>query len=207
VAEYIELIQSYRGEGDVLAFLTPAFMQYMVASSWQKMYRRITHWFAQGFIYHLSRVEENALRAAVEPNVTAWRNDSRLSTKLITKEEYNSTFPSLFSACQSMQSMPWPSEPERSMERSGLYNTATCFEFHQLLVSTLVDYGKALEKLADAHTTYLDQQNEQNLAKMEEYLTNIWQYGQVLWAITYSWILEDHLRVVRKSGWLPLPVN
>jgi hypothetical protein len=106
-----------------------------------------------------------------------------------------------------MQSMPWPSEPERSMERSGLYNTATCFEFHQLLVSTLVDYGKALEKLADAHTTYLDQQNEQNLAKMEEYLTNIWQYGQVLWAITYSWILEDHLRVVRKSGWLPLPVN
>ncbi|KIM72908.1 hypothetical protein PILCRDRAFT_736132 [Piloderma croceum F 1598] len=162
---------------------------------------------AQGFIYHLSRVEENALRAAVEPNVTAWRNDSQLSTKLITKEEYSSTFPSLFSACQSMQSMLWPSEPKLSMERSGLYNTATCFEFHQLLVSTLVNYGKALEKLAGAHTTYSKQQNEQNLAKMAEYAKNVWEYGQVLWAIAYSRILEDHLGVLRKSGWLPLPVN
>lgn len=207
MAEYIELVRSYRDEDDVLALLTPVFMQYMVGSSCEKMHRRITHWSAQGFIYHLSRVEENALRAAVEPNVTAWRNDSRLSTKLITKEEYSSTFPSLFSACQSMQSMLWPSEPKLSTERSGLYNTATCFEFHQLLVSTLVDYGKALEDLAGARTTYLKQKNEQNLEKMAEYAQNVWEYGQVLWVIAYSRILEDHLGVLRKSGWLPLPVN
>jgi len=207
VAKYIELVQSHGGEHDVMALLTPAFMQYMVGSSWQKMHRRITHWSAQGFIYHLSRVEENALRAAVEPTVTAWRSDSHLSTMFITNEEYSSTFPSLFSACQSMQSMPWPSEPEQSKERSGLYNTATCFEFHQLLVSTLVDYGKALEKLADAHTAYLQQQNELNLATMETYVTDIWEYGLVLWAIAYSRILEDHLGVLHKFGWLPLPAN
>ena len=207
MAKYIELVQSHSSEHDVMALLTPAFMQYMVGSSWQKMYRRITHWSAQGFIYHLSKVEENALRAAVEPTVTALRNDSQLSTKFITIEEYSSTFPSLFSACQSMQSMPWPSEPEQSKERSGLYNKATCFEFHRLLVSTLVDYGMALEKLADVHETYSKQRDEENLAKMETYVTDIWKHGLVLWAIAYSRILEDHLDVLRKLGWLPLPVN
>ena len=207
MAEYIGLVQSCGDENDVMALLTPMFVQYMVASSWRKMHRRISQWSAQGFIYHLSRVKENALRAAIEPTVAAWRNDSRLSNRLITMEGYNPTFPSLLSACQNMQSMPWPSEPGQSKERSGLYNTATCFEFHQLLVSTLVDYGKALDQLDDAHTTYSNQPNGQNLAEMEKHIKKIWEYGELLWAIAYSRILEDHLGVLRKMGWLSLPVN
>jgi hypothetical protein len=152
-------------------------------------------------------VKENELQAAVEPTVSAWRNDSPLSDRLIQMGGYHLTFPSFLIACQNMQSMPWPSEPELLKERSGLYNRATCFEFHRLLLSTLINYGKAHDELAGAHTNYTEKPNERNLVEMARHAKRIWEYGRLLWVIAYSRILEDHLGVLRAKGWLPLPVN
>jgi hypothetical protein len=60
VTHYMQLVRSCDNDL-VTTTLMPLFMQYMVASSWQKMHRRISVWSAQGFIYHLGRVDERAL--------------------------------------------------------------------------------------------------------------------------------------------------
>jgi hypothetical protein len=61
----------------------PIFTQYLVARSWEKMERRIRHWSSQGFLSDLVKVDENALRAAVEPATSLSRNDTTLSSKLL----------------------------------------------------------------------------------------------------------------------------
>src|SRR5882724_8912300 len=79
VAHYIELVQSSDVAANMKALLMCMFMQYIVAMSWKKMRRRISHWFAQGFIYYLGKVDGNALRAVVQPTVINLRNDRQLS--------------------------------------------------------------------------------------------------------------------------------
>jgi len=133
------------------------------------MRRRIHHWSSQGFIYYLGQVNEITLRDAA-PAVTALRNDVSLSTKLIEMDLDNifqdvvtntSTgmplaITSLLNACQDMQGMPRREEPEEDDEVSCLYNRTTCFEFHRLLVFTLLSFGKALDGYADAYGKYFE---------------------------------------------------
>ena len=51
------------------------------------MRRRISHWAAQGFLYHLGRVEESRLRAVVPQTASSLRNDSNLSDGLLEMED------------------------------------------------------------------------------------------------------------------------
>ena len=82
---------------------------------------------------------------------------------------------------------------------SGLYDKTTCFEFHQLLVSTLFSFGKVLEGYADAHGKCFE-----DLVDRAE---QVYTCGTLLWLIGYSQILHNHLEVLRKKGWLHLPTN
>ena len=87
---------------------------------------------------------------------------------------------------------------------SALYNKATCFEFHQLLVATLISYGKALDNFAAALTDHQKQPDLQNLV----HRTNeIWTCTSLLWSIAYSRILENHLEILHQNGWLAAPTN
>jgi hypothetical protein len=98
--------------------------------------------------------------------------------------------PWLLSACRKMLLMPRPDRKEQSKEWSGLYSRDTCFEFHQLLVSTLLNYGKALDSLGAAHGAHLKKPNEQEpVQKMVDSAKQIWEHGRLLWAIAYSRIL------------------
>jgi len=107
--------------------------------------------------------------------------------------------PSLLTACRDMEMMPRREGLEKKDEESGLYNKTTCFEFHQLLVSTLLSFGKALEGYADARgkrfEDLVDRAEEVNIC------------GTILWSIGYSRILHSHLKVLCREGWLRLPMN
>ena len=207
ISHYMQLVRSCDADL-VMTTLMPMFMQYMVAISWRKMRRRISVWAAQGFIYHLGQVDERALRAVVPSTVTNLQNDSLLSDRLIEMEGEHIIPSALLSACRKMLLMPRPDRKEQSKEWSGLYSRDTCFEFHQLLVSTLLNYGKALDSLGAAHGAHLKKPNEQEpVQKMVDSAKQIWEHGRLLWAIAYSRILEDHLSVLRRQGWLPLPQN
>jgi hypothetical protein len=201
----MELVQNC-DDDLVKTTLMPMFMQYMVATSWRKMRRRISTWSAQGFIYHLGQVEEEALRAVVPSTGTDLQNDTWLSGILLAE---NYSIPStLLSACRKMRSMPRPERQEQSKERSGLYSRDTCFEFHHLLVSTLLAYGKALDELNNAHRNHLKAPTKpEPVQVMVDFAKQIWHHGGLLWCIAHSRILENHLHVLRRLGWLPLPHN
>ncbi|KIM82125.1 hypothetical protein PILCRDRAFT_7990 [Piloderma croceum F 1598] len=174
------------------------------------MHRRIRHWSSQGFIYYLSIVDETALRAAVKP-AAPLRNDTLLSAELIAMDLKNllrdpatntitgtpSATTSLLTACRDMQNMPMQAQWAEPGEQSGLYNRATCFEFHQLLVSTLLRFGKALDGYAAAKSF------EDLLQSAKE----VNRSGTLLWYIGYLRILENHLKVLHTNKLLNLPVN
>jgi hypothetical protein len=85
-----------------------------------------------------------------------------------------------------------------------LYNKATCFEFHQLLVATLLSYGKALDKFMKALRSHRKKPNLQAVAHETDKVRTC---TSLLWSIAYSRILENHLELLRKNGRLEVPVN
>ena len=177
------------------------------------------HWSSRGFLSDLVMVKENALRAVVEPAVTFSRNDTALSSKLLSMEDITSimkncpntsmhpTITSSLTACRNMWSYPRPERQVQSEDRSGLYSRDTCFEFHQFLISTLLSYKTGLKKLKKAYGKYWDQPDVQNLQKMVDCAKVVWNCGSLLWKIAYSQILGNHLSVLHRRGWLRLPVK
>jgi hypothetical protein len=81
------------------------------------------------------------------------------------------------------------------------YNAQTCFEFHQLLVATLLGYGKSLEAFATAMTT-ADKSAIQNREKLARQFL---QFSRLLWRIAYSRILTQHLAMLEAASVLRLP--
>jgi len=140
-------------------------------------------------------------------------HDASLSTKLIEMDRDNifqdvvtntSTgmplaITSLLNACRDMQGMLRREEPEEDDEVSCLYNRTTCFEFHRLLVFTLLSFGKALDGYADAYGKCFE-----DLLKHAE---EVYIWGTLLWTIGYSRILENHLNALHKKRLLQLPAN
>lgn len=209
MADYIETVRENKRDPQITSRMMPQFILYLVTRSWKKMHRRIRHWSSQGFIYYLSKVDETALRAAVEP-AAPLRNDTLLSAELIAMDRKNTLHDpatntitgmplattSLLTACRDMQNMPTRARREPG-EQSGLYNRATCFEFHQLLVSTLLRFGKALDGYASAKS-------------FEDLLKSAKEVNRcvtLLWFIGYSQILENHLKVLHTKKLLQLPMN
>jgi hypothetical protein len=93
--------------------------------------------------------------------------------------------------------MPTRARRAQPGEQSGLYNRATCFEFHQLLVSTLLRFGKALDGYAAA----------KSFEDLVQRAKEVNRSGTLLWYIGYSRILENHLKVLHTNKLLNLPVN
>jgi hypothetical protein len=217
--DYICAVGKKKCRSQIVTHYMPMFMQYLVTRSWKKMRRRINHWSSQGFIYRLGRVDEIALRAAVWPAGSPLRNDVALSSRLILMDNNNtlqdvimamcpradmhSTLTSLLTACQDMQTR----DGQAQSGVSGLYNRATCFEFHQLLVSTLICFGKALDTYVHAYTRHQEMPDPQSTAELVNCAKVVEACGYLLWLIAYSRILEDHLKILHQNRWLALPVN
>ena len=133
VAHYIDFVLANKRNPDVMSHHLPHFTEYLLTRSWKKMRRRIHHWSSQGFIYQLSRVDETALRAAVEPAVSPLRNDIPLAIKLVSLDsddlirnviKYKRTdqplmFSFLLTACQKMQARLRSDRQDQSGERLG----------------------------------------------------------------------------------------
>jgi hypothetical protein len=184
------------------------------------MRRRISHWAAQGFIYHLGKVEESRLRAVVPQTASSSRDDLSLCANLLEMEgkasiqnvimklcpvtSVRSPLTSLLSACRTMQMLPRQGGRASLRGVSALYNKATCFEFHQLLVATLLSYGKAL----DEYETALNQHRKiPDFPNVLDKTMKIWTCASLLWSIAYSRILENHLKILGQNGWLAAPIN
>jgi hypothetical protein len=82
----------------------------------------------------------------------------------------------------------------------GAYNKETCFEFHQLLVATLLAYGKALEELCDIKPS-------KAMPDFQKRLQQVWICGLLLWRIVNSKMIGHHLYILHEGNWLQEPTN
>ena len=208
----MDFVRIHKDNPLIMTTKLPDFTIYLMTRSWRKMHRRIHHWSSQGFIYYLSKVDETALRDAA-PATSPLRNDFPLSVKLMSMDRKNDiqkfvtttstgmplAITSLLTACQDMEMMPRQEGLDDEDEVSGLYNKTTCVEFHQLLVSTLLSFGKVLEAYADACGKPFED--------LVHRAAEVYACSTLLWFIGYSRMLRNHLKLLHKNGWLHLPAN
>ena len=220
-----EYLRSYSGAltDDARSDLFHHCTKYMVASCWYKMRRRIIHWSSQVYIFELAKLEEAQIRAAFESNHgvvgSTQRQDSALGKLLVGVYEdgligrimnahpdeaaRNLMLPHLVAAFK---------EVSRTKDRTP-YNERTCFEFHQLLIATLVGYGKASKELEKA---YRDAESARSMpgkedkankkrAMLAQCATDFWEFAHLLWRIAYSRMLHEHLAVLEAQTELHLP--
>ena len=148
------------------------FSPYMVTQCWPKMCQWIVHQSSQGFISNLGQITKEDIKdkfaffkssAATLPK----QNDSALGLLLISMAEDDQIepfimmpcgCPKLFSGLTNIlavfREILSPSAKESDRLARDVYNEDTCWEFHQLLLATLLSYGKVLILLEKSMTSF-----------------------------------------------------
>jgi hypothetical protein len=177
------------------------FSKYLVAQCWRKMHARINCWSSQGYIYALSRIGNRKLRKEVSINShrisaeSVDRNDRELAVTVTEMVENGQMkmlsqwsgcldgwdFTSLVTSFNRMNNV----QPH---EDDGVYDVATCFAFHQLLIVTLLAYGKALGALYKA-----SDKSQRNIGDLVTKCGPVWLCGGLLSKIASSRMLRQHL--------------
>jgi hypothetical protein len=175
------------------------------------MNRRIINWYSEGVIYSLGHVDAKLLTAAVNLSglkYSHWTDRDYELIKTIANgtnmiktyimdhcpvQEMVSELTNLTAVCKSLVQDP--------ASKAVLYDQDTSYEFHQLVVATLLSYGKALNALCAARKGGLkDIQIQVTLAE------RVWYCAGTLWRISYSGMLRHHLEVLNKKRWFTEPV-
>ena len=219
--DFIKLARVYKRSKSQWYFdLFNRFFPYLVTSSTQKMRWRISYWVAQGFIYSLGKVDESRLRDVVSATMPSLQNDSNLSDRLLEMEDETSIQDIIMKNCQVVSAWSLITSPLsgcRAMQMllrqegwaklhgvSSLYSKTTCFEFHQLLLATLLSYGKVLDGFVAALALHKSKPNFSDLIRWTD---EVWICTSLLWSIAYSWILDNYLAILSTNGWLRVPSN
>jgi hypothetical protein len=87
-------------------------------------------------------------------------------------------------------------------EGTGAYTEATCYEFHQLLVASLMAYANALGALSEAECNWQNHPGTEAMKMRESCAERVWQCTYLLWRIVYSQIFRQHLTLLARGAWL-----
>jgi hypothetical protein len=184
------------------------FHRYMVAVSWRKMHRRVTHDYsicALGFLTTLTPQNmQHIFKNFASRLKSSGRKDAGLASMLIDLDQQGelqrildvhlkayhaavepSSINSLVDAFQMVLSSP----PREGM---GAYNEQTCFPFHLLLVAIISGFKGSLVSLDKATTA----------ESRERYAQLVVQFGHILWRIAYSQMLAHHLELLEEGDFL-----
>jgi hypothetical protein len=122
------------------------------------MRQRVNQWSIKGFIL-LGSLDEEHMRRLFDPSLVkpSSRKDSALA--MILREpsllasvyrEYRRPHSSWAGKRTGFTHLPSAFGMGKSANPGPAYNTLTCFEFHQLLIGTLLGYNKTLNAFAHA---------------------------------------------------------
>ena len=168
------------------------------------MYLHIRPWTSKGYIYILGSIDEVQVLAAFKvPMRNTLRKDTGLATILQDKDllesvskEYHGTDGSVRDRTE------FHHLPSAFGGDMPAYNQLTCFEFHRLLVGTLLGYGKTLDAFAKAIES-----DTTSTAVRDMLAQKFFQYYHLLWWIVYSHMLAQHLKMLQVASCLPLPTD
>jgi len=112
--------------------------------------------------------------------------------------------PSLTHLVASFSNIVTPQQVVPSQHDNGRYDITTCTEFHQLLLATLLAYGKVLCVLPAA-ARRMANTGKSTMDDFAEKLDKVWRCGRLLWVIVSSRMFRHHL--VACQGDLSLPTH
>jgi hypothetical protein len=182
---------------------TAKFARHIFAVSWKKMLRRILHWKSQGYIFCLASIGDDQIKDRVAqflPTMTTPGSlDANLGTTLrdLPENVERAIMRHHPSASQARLTALRAAFREALETRRGtVYNRETSVEFHQLLIATLLAYGRSLKLL---HGTKGDVQ--------KVYAENVYHSARLLWGISKSKMLSYHLKALEGFLQPPTPLR
>jgi len=170
------------------------------------------HWFSYKVVQVLGRVTGKSLQElfdkAVQDRVFSLsiREDSMLGGLLIGNNLSSNVQDLLNRLCPFPDFIPDVSKlvtafnnartPKGLARTPGLgwYTKTTCFEFHKLLLSTIIAYRNSLRIF-------------KRYKKDPTCAQQVWESGYLLWRIADSRILRHHLKLLNVCQWLPYPAR
>jgi hypothetical protein len=189
--------------------------RYIVARSWYKMERRITHWTSLSFCVTLSGID--GARAATELAIETFfplttlqpstRKDSNLRI-ILSSDAVRRAFPIIINAYyhnndKKQRQSHLDENPLHNLtaqldkQTPNNYNFETCIDFHRLLVGTLRAYRSFLIELREPAP--------RRTRTMVDLVDMVWLFGMLLYDIAYSKMLLYHLQVLSRAGILAKP--
>jgi hypothetical protein len=217
LSQYVANCRRFKSDLASTHILFGTFHRYIVMICWKKMAKRITHWYSEGFIRQLSKVDQELLQReapAVDYTKLTVHTDTGLGTLLMTardqintvlrrwcsKPDMHPEYSGLLAACESMKRLPQSKidGDNQALGQSGLYSKVTCVDFHRLLVGTLLAYGHALEGFGLSRMTGID---------VLRCADELWLCTTLLWRIAYSHMLTQHMTLLVEKKLLVFPTN
>ncbi|KIM81780.1 hypothetical protein PILCRDRAFT_489866 [Piloderma croceum F 1598] len=196
------------------------FAKYLVVRCWPKMERRISSWSSRGYVYVLGQVRDRCITGWVSSSshkipgmftsqhnrgltglVVEMVRDGTMGSVIMGPSGYSER--SLAHLVASYSNIVTPRQVVPSQDDNGGYDITTCTEFHQLLVATLLTYGKVLCALPDARR--MAETGKNTMDDFAEKLDKVWRCGRLLWVIASLRMFRHHL--VACQGDLSLPTH
>jgi hypothetical protein len=200
----------------------------MVAVSWRKMYRRVTHVYSRHSMENLTTLTPVNMRIIFKRFASTIKphsgKDSDLAAFLVSLDE--EALPNILDSHLKGYQFPTESQPgdikrlvyafqatlsSQRQEDMGAYNEQTCFLFHLLLVATITGFTESLVSLHNASTAKEDEYAQLAGATRADdrlrYAQEVLQFGRLLRLIAYSKMLTLHLELLEAGNFLRTPSN
>jgi hypothetical protein len=202
VTDYINAYGEAKDENTRNSYFSK-FTKYIVCCCWRKMRRRILHWSSQGFIWSLGQISDITVEQSCISNANniPFKRDISLGNLLRrmgdagineilsnhaqppgNEESSQNLLSTLRAAFQNALQNNTSTSP---------YNKDTCVEFHHLLVSALLAFGKTLAQFSE-HSS-------------NESFLKLFRVTLLLWRLGHSWALRHHLSALEAGGALFIP--
>jgi hypothetical protein len=202
-------------------------MEYIVATSWEVMERRASHWSSTIFLYSFCKIDQMQLCAAFAATVGS--QESNVEDEYSDGEDGKSNLESQRKDQVLINAMASMSDPQaqdltdgvpseipivnRNRELKKLrqamhdanhggptfYNKDTYEEFHILVISVLFKYRKALKEFRN----YPKNPNANAGPELQRLAKTIYLRGFLLWRIVFSKTYSRHISGIR--GFIPTP--
>ena len=143
--------------------LIDAFRRYLIAACWRKLVSCTIQWSYSEMLHHLHEISHEQVKIAFTQHHDSCSNAfSKLNNGLLLDEMdifFNnetmmkclmSSYPSLlphFMALKVKYLSARLRKKKQLKEGMTIYDEATCFEFHQLLIATFVSFARELSQL------------------------------------------------------------
>jgi hypothetical protein len=197
-----------------------AFSSYIMSCCWPKMYRRISRWYSQGFIYSLAVLNDAAVLAAFDayalmPETSPTYSQQRdlPLIQLVLSMSDSGGFQKIMRCYRrpgqdslevSFEELLSAFRKAKGEQVEKIYSQGTCVAFHHFLVATLLAYSASLSKLREiSEGSGAIGGKEEKAKDLVKAVKELLELSNLLWKISDSKLLEHHAEALESALSLP----